>query len=86
MLFGRLAGFGWYVAVSIAGGAIGGAWLDKQLDTSPVFVLVGLALGLAVAGLGLAKLLRAFGASEVDDEGAEDQIAANGQGDENDRS
>lgn len=86
MLFGRLAGFGWYVAVSIAGGAIGGVWLDKQLDTSPVFVLVGLALGLAVAGLGLAKLLRAFGASEVDDEGAEDQIAANGQGDENDRS
>ena len=86
LLLGRLAGFGWAVAVSIAGGAIAGVWLDRQLDTSPVFVLVGLALGVAVAGLVLAKLLRVFGASEVDDEGADDQIEAHGQGDENDRS
>ena len=86
LLLGRLAGFGWFIAISIAGGAIAGVWLDGQLDSSPVFVLVGLALGVAVAGLGLAKLLRAFGASEIDDEGAADQIAADGQGDENDRS
>ena len=86
LLLGRLAGFGWAVAVSIAGGAIAGVWLDRQLDTSPVFVLVGLALGVAVAGLVLAKLLRVFGANEVDDEGADDQIEAHGQGDENDRS
>ena len=86
LLLGRLAGFGWAVAISIAGGALAGVWLDGRLDTSPVFVLVGLALGVAGAGLGLAKLLRAFGASEVDDEGADDQITANGRGDENDRS
>lgn len=86
LLLGRLAGFGWFVAVSIAGGAIAGVWLDRQLDTPPVFVLVGLVLGVAVAGLGLAKLLRAFGAGEMNEEDADGLDAAIGQGDENDRS
>ncbi len=61
LLLGRLTGFGWYVAISIAGGALLGVWLDRQLDTSPALTLVGLALGIAVAALGLIKLIRAFG-------------------------
>ncbi|NQW17947.1 MAG: AtpZ/AtpI family protein [Chloroflexi bacterium] len=72
LLLGRLAGFGWFVAVSIAGGAIAGVWLDKQLDSSPVFVLTGLVLGVAVAAVGLAKLLRAFGTEEIAEKEADD--------------
>ena len=61
LLLGRLAGFGWYVAISIAGGALIGVWLDKQFGTSPALVLAGLAVGVAVAALGLVRLVRAFG-------------------------
>ena len=60
VLFGRLAGFGWFVAVSIAGGTLLGVWLDKKIDTSPVFTLVGLGFGLSVAILGVVRLLAAF--------------------------
>ena len=61
VLLGRLAGVGWFVALSIAGGAIGGFWVDKWLDTRPIFTLVGLAIGLAVAARGMVTLLRTFG-------------------------
>ena len=61
LLLGRLTGFGWYVAISIAGGTLLGVWLDRQWDTSPALTLVGLAVGIAVATLGLVRLIRAFG-------------------------
>ena len=60
LLLGRLTGFGWYVAISIAGGALLGVWLDRRLDTSPALLLAGLAVGIAVAALGLVRLIRAF--------------------------
>ena len=60
LLLGRLTGFGWFVAISIAGGALLGVWLDRQLDTSPALMLAGLAVGIAVAALGLVRLMRAF--------------------------
>ena len=60
LLLGRLTGFGWFVALSIAGGALLGVWLDSKLDTSPALLLAGLAVGIAVAALGLVKLMRAF--------------------------
>lgn len=37
------------IALSIAAGLLGGAWLDKKLETSPWFTLIGLAYGLAAA-------------------------------------
>lgn len=61
LLLGRLTGFGWYVAISIAGGALLGAWLDNRLGTSPGLLLAGLAVGIAVAALGLVRLVRTFG-------------------------
>ena len=60
LLLGKLTGFGWYVAISIAGGALLGAWLDRRFDTSPALVLAGLAVGIAVAALGLVRLMRAL--------------------------
>ena len=42
----RLTGLGWYVAACIVGGIAGGLGLDKLIGTSPVFTLIGLALGI----------------------------------------
>ena len=55
----RLVGIGWYVAVCIAGGGLGGLWLDNRLGLSPLFTLVGLGLGIAVAFAGMYKMLMA---------------------------
>ncbi len=70
VLLGRLAGVGWFVAGSIAGGTIGGFWLDEWLDTRPILTLVGLALGLAVAARGMVTLLRTFGGHTANREDA----------------
>ncbi len=61
LLLGRITGLGWFVAVSIAGGAIGGGWLDRWADTAPILTLVGLAIGIALAAGGLFKMLKYFG-------------------------
>ncbi len=45
----RLTGIGFYFALCIVGGIGGGLGLDELLGTRPVFVLVGLGLGLAAA-------------------------------------
>ena len=55
----RLVGIGWYVAVCIGGGSFGGLWLDRQLGLSPLFTLVGLGLGIAVAIAGMYRMLMA---------------------------
>ncbi len=53
----RLIGIGWYIGISIAGGTGLGIWLDKKLETSLIFTLVGLVLGLAVAFLGTYRMI-----------------------------
>ena len=55
----RLVGIGWYVAVCIGGGSLGGLWLDGKLGLSPIFTLVGLGLGIAVAIAGMYRMLMA---------------------------
>ena len=56
----RLLGIGWYVALCISGGAIGGWWLDQELDLSPVLTLTGLGLGIAIAVVGMMRMLMAL--------------------------
>jgi len=53
----QLTGLGWYLAVCIAGGIVGGALADSWLDTKPVLTLAGLFLGLGLAFYGGYKLL-----------------------------
>ena len=60
VLLTRMTGIGWFVAISIAGGALVGVWLDRQFGTAPVLLLVGLAVGLTVAFLGMLRLLKWF--------------------------
>ena len=59
-LLGRVGGIGWFVATTIALGAYGGYWLDRQFETAPVLTIVGLALGVATAFVGMIRLLSAI--------------------------
>jgi F0F1-type ATP synthase assembly protein I len=53
----RLTGLGWYIAVCVVGGVLGGLGLDKLLDTTPIFTLVGTILGSIVAFWGVYKMV-----------------------------
>ena len=53
----QLLGLGSYVAVCIAGGTIGGYFLDGALGTGKVLTLGGLALGLVAAFYGGYRML-----------------------------
>ena len=56
-LLGRVGGIGWFVATAITLGTYGGYWLDRHFSTAPVLTIVGLALGLATALVGMIRLL-----------------------------
>lgn len=53
----RLIGIGWYFALSIVLGILTGVWLDSKATTAPLFTLIGLLLGLAVAFVGGYRML-----------------------------
>ena len=52
----RLTGIGFYIALCIVGGVVGGLQLDGLLDTGRLFAIAGLFAGL-ILGLGGAFLL-----------------------------
>ena len=54
----RLTGIGFYIAACILIGIFGGLWLDNKLHTSPLFILLGLVLGLGLAVYGVYRLIR----------------------------
>ena len=59
----RFVGIGWYIAVCIILGILGGRWVSQKLDGSgseAIFILLGLGLGLIVAFLGVYRMLRAM--------------------------
>jgi ATP synthase protein I len=59
----RLIGIGWYFAVCIVLGIVGGVLLDRALETAPWLTLVGLFLGLGLAFYGgYRMLMEALGA------------------------
>lgn len=53
----RLLGLGWYVVTALVGGLVLGLLLDNWIDVSPLFTLLGLALGLIVAFWGVYRML-----------------------------
>ena len=55
---GTAAGMGCAIAATIVLSVIGGVLLDQWLDTTPIFVLIGVALGLAGAGYQLWELAK----------------------------
>jgi F0F1-type ATP synthase assembly protein I len=54
----RLFGLGFYVAACILSGVLAGLWLDNKFSTKPLFILLGLAAGLAVAFYGVYRMIR----------------------------
>ena len=44
-------------------GVLAGYWVDGQLGTLPIFVLIGLAAGMGTGALGVARLITRFLAS-----------------------
>lgn len=55
---GAAAGLGCAVVVSLLVLIGGGLWIDQVAGTTPVFTLIGVALGLAAAGYQLYELTR----------------------------
>ena len=53
----RFIGVGWFIAISILLGVLGGLWLDGKLGTAPIMVIAGLILGLIVAFYGVYRML-----------------------------
>ena len=53
----QLLGLGSYVATCIAGGTVGGYFLDKALDTGKLMTVAGLAVGLIAAFYGGYRML-----------------------------
>lgn len=53
----RFIGIGWYVAFCVGGGIGLGVWLDRRFETSIVFTLAGVILGLVVAVLGIYRMI-----------------------------
>jgi F0F1-type ATP synthase assembly protein I len=66
-----MTGIGWFIAISITGGALVGVWLDRQFGTQPALLLTGLVVGVVVAFLGMIRLLKWFaaGGAETGDSG-----------------
>lgn len=53
----RLLGLGWYVALCIVVGAVGGIWLDRLSGLTPLFTLLGVLFGTVAAFYGLYKMV-----------------------------
>ena len=48
----RFVGVGFFIGGCIVLGVLGGLWIDDRLSTEPVFIIVGLVLGIGVAFYG----------------------------------
>ena len=53
----RLLGVGFFIGGCIVLGVLGGLWIDDRLSTEPVFIIVGLVLGVFVAFYGVYQML-----------------------------
>lgn len=56
----RFLGLGWVVVFAIVLPLFGGLWLDRRLHTTPLFTLVGVAVGLASAARAIYKMMKAI--------------------------
>ncbi|HEY7937443.1 MAG TPA: AtpZ/AtpI family protein [Candidatus Limnocylindrales bacterium] len=46
--------------LTVLAGVLGGWWIDQQLHTLPVFVLIGAIAGLTVGGAAVGRLISRF--------------------------
>jgi ATP synthase protein I len=62
-------GVGFYIAGAVILGILGGHWLDGKLDSAPIFLIIGLIIGLAAAVLGVYNMLKPFIENNKKDKG-----------------
>ena len=62
----QCTGIGWYIAGAIVLGALGGVWLDGWAGTSPLFLLLGVLLGVVLAFYGTYRMAMTFLVGEDD--------------------
>ena len=48
----QFTGLGWYIALAIVAPTLGGVWLDRRAGTAPLFLLLGVLLGVTLAFYG----------------------------------
>jgi len=46
--------------VTTLAGALGGHWIDGQLGTNPIFVVIGFLAGAALGGMAAYRLIKQF--------------------------
>jgi len=56
----RVLGVGWYIAIAIVLGLLGGLWVDEKLDTKPLFTIIGLIVGIVAAIYGVYQMFLPF--------------------------
>lgn len=54
----RLTGVGFFIGACILLGTFAGLWLDGKLNTKPIFMIIGLFVGLVVAAFGVYRMIR----------------------------
>ncbi len=52
-----MIGIGWYIAFCLGAGFAGGYFLDRYVETFPLFTLILLTLGLFVAFYGIYRMI-----------------------------
>jgi F0F1-type ATP synthase assembly protein I len=58
----------WTMLFSLLLPLLAGIWLDRKLDTAPLFILIGAVLGILAATLGVARMaVRTFAQAVPDD-------------------
>ena len=60
----QFVGLGWVIAIAIVGGTLAGRFLDGWAGTSPLFLLLGLLLGIALAFYGTYRMAIRFMAGQ----------------------
>ncbi len=69
----QFLGLGWYIAIAIVAGTLGGLLLDNWAGTSPILLLLGLLLGVVLAFYGTYRMAVLFMASQEDSEDRKEQ-------------
>jgi ATP synthase protein I len=64
-----LSGLGFYIAGAIILGIVGGRWVDSKLNTNPLWLIIGLILGIVVAVTGTYNMLKPFLENNKKDKG-----------------
>jgi F0F1-type ATP synthase assembly protein I len=68
----------WTMLFSLLLPLLAGIWLDRKLDTEPLFILIGAILGILAATVGVARMaLQTF--SQIAGEDTEQQETENGK-------